>query len=228
MGSSRVAGRKNNSKTYPRLLVCEGYEDYCFFNRLIDTKLVDGQSIPRFHIIHSEGNTNFYNRIDAFRQETPKTFANIKHILFVADNDDTPADQFDLVCNQIERLRGLGTAPSAPLIRKGKNPSVEVLMLPWTNEKGTMEAVCIGAAREAHKQDGRRIDDFMGFIGAQQWTNESRRGKAWLRSNLAIRCEKDPFISMGDAISDPRHQDLIDFTDNSLDRIARVLAKVGR
>jgi hypothetical protein len=70
------------------------------------------------------------------------------------------------------------------------------------------------------------VDTFMGLIAAERWQNDSRFGKAWLRVNLAARCERDPFVPL--RVVFRQYRPLIPATDASFDRIADVLAGFDR
>jgi len=79
------------------------------------------------------------------------------------------------------------------------------------------------AARDANRNIAGHIDTFMDLIHAERWRNESRFGKAWLRTNLAARCTRDPFIALGKVFNEARHKALIPVDHSSFDRIADVL-----
>jgi hypothetical protein len=222
MARSRVVAKNKREKIITRLIVCEGYEDGRFFDRLIKER-----GLHFFKIIHGKGNTDFHNALDSFRIDYPIAYSHIKHVLFIADNDESPDKRFELVCKQIENRFGKQFVPDAPLRAKGRNPSVQVLMSPWTKINGHIEALCVKAARYADKKGGADVDNFMAIIHADKWNSDSRRGKAWLRTNFAIRCDKDPFISMGDAISDAKYSYLIDFHHESFNDISDYLKSVG-
>jgi hypothetical protein len=69
---------------------------------------------------------------------------------------------------------------------------------------------------------GAETDHFMARLLADGWT-ESRKGKAWLRSNLAARCESDPFIPLGKVFTEIRHYGLVPTEHNSFNAIANYL-----
>lgn len=156
---------------------------------------------------------------------SPKTFRSLTDIIIVADNDDDPKGRFQNVSAQIERIFGKGTGPSAPQRRAlGTKPAITVLMIPWTDEHGHLEQLCCPAAKTADKIVGSHVDYFLGLLQADKWPSESRRGKAWLRANLAARCEHDPFIALGNVFAKDRDCALIPVTDPTLDPIANFLA----
>jgi hypothetical protein len=133
------------------------------------------------------------------------------------------------VCEHIERVFGFGAAPCAPLqstARTATRPqAVTVLMVPWMDEHGTLERMCIEAARAANGTVSGHVDTFLGLIYAERWRSESRYGKAWLRTYLAARA-RDPFVALGHVFSDPRQRGLIPVNHTSFDRIADVLRRL--
>jgi hypothetical protein len=196
--------------------------------------LIEVRNLPRYHIQSSGGRaghggiTKFASAINSFQIDRPKTFASLRDIIIVADCDETPQENFNNVCRQIEKIFGTGTAPPSPLKRTLKTrPSVSVLMIPWTGEKGHLEKLCNPSTRNANKTVGVHIDTFMSLICAENWQNDSRFGKAWLRINLASRCESDPFVALGHVFEERKHSSLIPLDDSSFDRIANFLASFG-
>ena len=204
---------------FPRLLVCEGPEDKYFFHRLIHTR-----ELPSFHIWPCSGNGGFANAIRAFRTKRTRQYNALRDILIVADNDDSPSERFSSVCAQIEQVFGLGTRPSAPLLKTHTKPAVTVLMIPWTNMNGHLEKLCIESAQDADKTVAEQVQTFMDLIRANRWDSESRYGKAWLRTNLAARCSRDPFVPLGEVFRESRYHDLIPVNHSSFDQISDVLA----
>jgi hypothetical protein len=213
-----VAAQSDDKRRFPRLLICEGPEDGFFFHRLIQAR-----GLPKFHIRVSGGNSQFSQAINKFKIENTKAFRALRDIVIVADNDEGPDDRFKNVCMHIERIFGRGTAPNNPQERTITNPRVSVLMVPWTNTRGHLERLCCDSARDADKTAGKDVDDFMAVCRAERWT-DSRFGKAWLRTNLAIRCERDPFIPLGVVFEEVRNHHLIPVEHASFKQIANFLS----
>jgi hypothetical protein len=205
----------------PRLLICEGAKDSLFFQRLIAER-----QLPNFYVWPAGGNSKFYDSLNKFNLERTNEFRGLSHILFVADNDETPKANFDNICAQINRFFKANVAPNAPLVRvprAGTRPSLTVLMMPWTDENGHLEKLCVAAARQADKKMAEKVDTFMATINSDKWKSESRVGKAWLRTNLAARCVPDPFVPLGRVFEDAPLRNLIPVTHSSFDVIADVL-----
>jgi hypothetical protein len=96
-------------------------------------------------------------------------------------------------------------------------------MIPWAEERGHLERLCCDAAKYSDKTVGGHIDTLMGLLHADKWT-QSRFGKAWLRTNLAARCERDPFIPLGVIFEENRYADMIPLDHPSFQRIADFLS----
>ncbi len=221
-----MAVQNSDSPKFPRLLICEGPEDRFFFHRLIQER-----KLPRFHIwdtgarVGHGGNTKFAQALRAFRASRPKTYASLKDIVIAADNDESPQVNFKNVCRQIENVFGDGTAPtSAQQSTTRIKPAISILMIPWTGQNGHLEKLCNDSANDSDKKIGGHVTAFMGLLAASNWKNESRFGKAWLRANLAARCERDPFVPLGVVFEDDRNKDLIPVDHKSFDPVANFLS----
>jgi hypothetical protein len=214
--------RRRRSSRLTRLLVCEGPKDKFFFERLIDVR-----GLPRFYIVDAGGNSGFARAINGFRVERTSDFNSLRNILIVADNNELPAVRFKNVCDQVDAVFGSGTAPAAPLQASRRTATrsiaITILMIPWTNEHGHLERLCVDAARDADRNTANHVDEFMALIHAERWNNESRFGKAWLRTILAARCERDPFIPLGSIFSEQRYQHLIPVNHPSFNKISNLL-----
>jgi len=199
-------------------MVCEGPEDCAFFHNVIDE-----WKLPRFHIVSSGGNTKFARRIRAFRLERPKVYQALTDIVLVADNDQNPSESFARVQRQVKDV--FGAAPDRPLQPAGTKPRITVLMIPWAHERGHLEKLCVGPARATDQTAGDRVQTLMDLVGADGWVDvddvpdDSRFGKAWLRTYLAIRCRQDPFVTLLDALREQRFSYLIRVRHSSLHQI---------
>ncbi len=217
----RCAVELNSDKPkFPRLLICEGIEDQFFFDNIIMIR-----NLPRFHIHVSRGRSRFAEAIKAYRISRTKIYRSLSDIVIVADNDENPDASFRNVCDQIEKVFGPGTAPERPQQKTMTKPAVTVLMIPWTDKRGHLEKLCVSAAKAADKKIAEHVDYFMALIVSEKWNNESRQGKAWLRTNLAARCAADPFVPLGHIFSKDEYRTLIPLEDNSFKDIHNFLAE---
>ena len=206
--------------TLPRLLLCEGPDDESFFEKLIERR-----NIQRFHISDTStaeapngGNSGFRRGLIAARLNG--NYASVTKILVVSDNDADPAASFRNVCDQIEAA-GF-PRPPAPLTPTPGRPSITVMMIPLDDdERGNLETICVPAARSTDAAVAGNVDHFAALMRSNRWVPE-RVGKFWLRSFLAAKCRRDPFVFLGKVFRD--HPDLIPLDHASLTPIADVLS----
>lgn len=218
--------------TLPRLLLCEGPSDEAFFRALIRHR-----RLPEFCIRHTgELNSAGSGGIDQFGPllrgvVAYEGFPNVTDILVAADADETPEQNFAKVRDQIAAARPETvppvhfSIPSAPLERKGDRPTVTVLMIPWAGVKGNLESLCLSAAQDTAAASARCVDQFADCTGASGWPEVGKLGKMKLRSLLAAKHKRDPFIGLGNVWV--QNEDLIPLGHASFDKIADVLAGYG-
>lgn len=211
----------------PRLLVCEGYEDKQFFK-----SLVQDRPFPDFKVIDTSspddrlgGISKFKRALNGFKLAHTVRFKSLKHIVIVADNDEDPVGNFSAVKQQVEAVFP-GRSLRAPWIKTGDDPTISILMVPITVNRGvitmkngTLEGFCCEAARQGNGAAASHIDNLLRDVGVQGWS-ETRIGKAWLRSNLAIR-HNDPCAPLGEIFRDSRN--LFDFNDATLNPLVEFL-----
>lgn len=88
---------------------------------------------------------------------------------------------------------------------------------------GDLECFCGDAARAADTGAASHIDNLLRDVGAHVWS-ELRRGKAWLRSNIAIRAS-DPCAPFGEIFKNNRN--LFNLTEPKLAPMASFLSTLS-
>lgn len=220
-----------NNPLCPRLLICEGYEDKQFFKLLIHNR-----GLPDFKVIDTRspneprgGISNFKRAMNGVKTGQSRRFATMSHLVLVADNDETPDQNFSTVRDQVEAVFP-GRSPRVPWQKTGQSPSISILMIPAALEggiivpqRGSLERFCCEAARAGGNAAASHIDKLLQDAQAHRW-DQSRQGKAWLRSNIAIRAS-DPCAPLGEIFRD--HGNLFDLRDQSLAPITGFLADLA-
>jgi hypothetical protein len=206
--------------TVPLLLICEGHDDVCFFQQLINAR-----RLPNFDIVttgksgYDGGNTKFGAKLNSIKNNP--AFDLLTDILLVSDNDEDHHTSFHKICNQISDAEF--EAPKSPLTRTSQKPSIMVMMLPLDQKPGNLELVCNDAAEVSKlgRAIASSVNRFQELLGADAWP-PPRRGKFWLRSYLAATAT-DPFVPLSAVFSDRANHHLIPLTDRSFKPIADVL-----
>lgn len=189
--------------------------------------LINACGLPKFRVRHNGtkdnpqgGNTRFESGLRAY-YENLGGLRRFDKVLIVSDNDDDPTESFTRVRGQIDRF--FGFAPQAPNESVDGPPFLKIQMIPPDGAPGNLETLCIEAARKANKLMARKVDDFAALVKTDKWGSECRKGEMWLRSNLAARCERDPFVTLRNVFTVPRNRFLIPLDCSSFKAISDVL-----
>jgi Protein of unknown function (DUF3226) len=209
--------------TKPKLILCEGPSDEAFFRALLKEK-----SLPEC-CIRNTGEIDDTGRggIDKFEpiligMRSWVGFPDLTDILIIADNDLTPDANFGKVKEQLVRA-GSYAIPDAPLERRGSNPSVMILMIPWTGQNGNLESFCLPAAMAASPNIAIHVNKFATDAGVGAWPEVTLNCKMKLRSLLAVRHKPDPFIGLGNIWG--KDESIIPLRHNTFEQVANVLSQ---
>ena len=190
--------------TLPRLIICEGPSDEAFFRALIAAR-----PLPEFCIRHTgESNVEGSGGISRFGdllKSIPSWngFYQLTDIILVADNDLTPQENFDNVCEQISSVGPYGVppqqypVPSRPLKTIAGLHNITVLMVPSENEPGVLETLCLTAAVAAAPDITACTEKFANCTNADEWENPNNLTKMKLRSLLTAQSERNPLVGLG-------------------------------
>jgi hypothetical protein len=228
---------------YPTVILTEGGADDKFVGQLIEQNKLGGEN---FHI-HKPNNknefggvTNFWRQIQSIRIESaPFTLRNAKALVIIADNDNSPQGRFNEVRKQIEKanegasqndLFGVPVKHREPTQQSSTLPPVHILMIPWENEPGCLESLCIQSANsKTYSSQISCVEAFAKCVGADEWMdadgknqNVARTAKFRVQSLLTSICA-DPYAplkcawntdkSPGDIflMDSPTHLKIVDF-----------------
>ena len=202
----------------PFLIIGEGEQDRAFFKNLVQYHQLDG-----FDIGYAEGKNNFGDILDGVRVN--ENFQKISKIILVSDNDDDPSSSFQEVCQQIQEA---GEYPTPPCPLKAAEVdggcSLVVMMLPWKEEKGCLETLCLRAACDAWPDIKNCLDDYSSCVGVGAWS-VSKKSKMRLRCLFASACRSDP--NTGLTYAWERGEDLIPLDHSCFQPIVSYLRSVS-
>lgn len=189
----------------PIVILTEGEADDAFIKKLIEN---NGLDIGNFIIreVHGDGGcTKFWNRIRSIRTASePTVLRNCDAIVIIADNDDSPAEQFAIIRNQIEISNQGAVAddlfgiPQNPLVAARQSlslPPVYILMLPWGNEAGCLETICLSAINPDYAHHVTCVDDIFRCVGAGAWS-ATMQAKFRVQCLLSSICTGDPYTHL--------------------------------
>lgn len=122
--------------TKPNLLLVEGKTDELFFSAL--NKYLEFHDIQ---IIDVGGTPKFKKRLELI-SISPK-FNMIKSLGIVRDNDSKHPTKSAFECITDDLTFAKLPTPESPLLPKGNNPQVTVMILPREGEPGMLEDLCL-------------------------------------------------------------------------------------
>ncbi|MCA3644026.1 MAG: hypothetical protein IOC63_19675 [Methylobacterium sp.] len=201
-----------------RMIICEGLDDKCFFE-----KLIEARQLPKYIVSDTSSENHHTGGITKFRmalnekKNKPKQYNLLDTIIVAADNDDDPDGNFNLVAGQVQDF--IGARPQRPLEFTKKRPRVAIVMIPWIDEPGTLETLIIPPIKRQYAQLSGNVDYFVDLEG-KHWDGRKRHNKAWVRVATAV-LSPDPFDPLGRIIKNQRN--LIDFSCPSLQGLADFL-----
>ena len=135
--------------TEPNLIICEGKGDAAFFRHILDANDISGFQVgfPNDATAGGQfGRTGFEKYLMGVK--TRRGYKELKNIIIATDSDLNPSKSFNEVCGQIKEARkevGGYEVPDEPRTPKGKNPTMSVLLVPHSKEKGNLETLLLNA-----------------------------------------------------------------------------------
>lgn len=204
-----------------RLILCEGKQDASFLKHLIEKR-----NLPQFDIFHPSkphtetvGRNGFKEMLEAL--SAAFGFSSLKGMIIFSDNDDNPQGSFRETSRIISSAEGYN-APNTPLevVKTLGMPPLVVVTLPWINQPGALETLCLTSSYEEHPTIGDCLDKFVLCTGVDSW-GLTKQLKMKMRCMLASACRSKPDTSLVWAWS--QRENLIPLDHQCFDQIADFL-----
>jgi hypothetical protein len=187
--------------THKHFLICEGMHDVECFDYLRK-----GRGLPAFQATSAGFIAGAPSGRDGIDYLTPALdalasvagFAQLEKILIVADNDGNPQGALQRVQQKINATAVFQqnrryVAPAQEQVTAGANPSITILMLPWSGQAGALDTLSLTAARNKEPTIAACVDAFAICVNTAGWT-APREDKMKLRA-LISAAYNDPYIS---------------------------------
>jgi hypothetical protein len=204
-----------------RLILCEGQADASFIKHLIEERKLPGFDVffPREPYTETGGVRGFKEMLEAF--SIFHGFGTLRGMLIVSDNDDNPVNAFRSVSEAISSAEGY-KAPNQPLevVRTNAVPPLVVVMLPWKDQPGNLETLCLTSSYESYPTIRACLDQYVTCTGVNRW-GLTKQSKMRMRCMLSSTCSNDPNTSLVHAWSRP--EDLIPLNHPCFDQLAEFL-----
>jgi|GEM_PF-708943 hypothetical protein len=228
------------SNEYQTLVITEGSADDVLLELLILRNHLENRIL--LYKGEPKGSPGFVGSLEGLITVSeisgqPFDISKIRTVVVVADNDNTPENNFKELQKYITNinkrsLRGEYGVPSRSWeIGKGKKlPDVAIMMLPEEGQKGSIESLCLAALNKGkYKNQSDCVDNFVGCIGADKW-NVPQNLKIRVQSLLSSICEGDPYTSLRYAWSNDKKRpgDIFDLDSKAFKPIVEYLKKISQ
>ncbi len=183
-----IYGGLPEKRSEPRLIICEGASDHGVLAALMMAQNLSGAQI---HV--AKGRDKFSDPLRGARVQ------GYKAVLIVADNDDDPSSAFHTVCWHVNNA-GYGNPPTVPrqtIAASQDNPGLTVLMIPWDNEKGAIETLCLPALDDLFAEKIQCLDEFCRCTGVKTSWSVTRQSEMRVECLLSCTQENEPKIGLG-------------------------------
>lgn len=222
-------GPSTSADKAPWVILCEGARDGAFFRHLIRER-----GLPHFEVTYPTENTLEGERIETggrqgfslalrgFRAGT--RWMDLSAILIASDNDDDPTRSFREVQQQIVDAGGYAV-PQEPLkvARMSSSVPIVVMMLPWLEERGSLDTLCLQPMYDKWLAGKQCLDGFCECTGVNTWTSVSKSSKLRVQVLLSAMCPSDPNTTLRYAWSGEGRGEPIPLQHQALDRVAGFL-----
>ncbi len=200
----------------PFLIIGEGPQD----KALLD-KLLQHHGIVGFQTGYAGGKDAYETVLGGLKVH--RDFTNLRTIVLLADNDESPLAAFDNVQRQIIGAGGYGV-PGRALEVARSTTNIVVVMLPWESKEGCLETLCLDPALDSHPEIKECITQFSACLNMDAW-NITRRSKALLACTLATACASDPNTGLRYAWN--RNENLIPLDHQSFNQLIDFLQRLS-
>ena len=175
--------------TQPSLILCEGRSDAAFFFRLTRERKLNG-----FQVGWVGGKTQFGSYLNGLRTRIKPGF---QRVIIVRDCDENPQEAFDDIVAQIKIAKNHPyPIPVAPkTVATTGTPHISVLLLPDSNQKGTLETLLVLSIRDRHPDLYKCMLAYADCTGTTNW-DIGKYSKMQLHSMIAAACPKNPGCSL--------------------------------
>jgi hypothetical protein len=209
--------------THSRVILCEGPADKAFFIALIKNR-----ALPEFDIFCPGDVENIGAGVGAYSKfleaiSIPMASRTDSTILITADCDGDPNQSFGKIRHKISLVAHYGYGvPDSPvqLTRSADLPSLVVLMIPWAEEAGCLETLCLEALLASNPNLKKCVEQFTECTKTNAW-DIPRRPKMQLQCLISALSEKNPGSGLRQALE--RTDILIPLQETCFDRIADFL-----
>ena len=175
-----------------KVILCEGIADVRVIENLLRVRGITGFQVhlPKGGSSDTGGWTKFGRWLREIVVDP--SFPKIRKFVVVADCDERPAARFRDIQGEL-RAAGWCGIPSAPLevAQRAGVPDINVIMLPWPNQAGNLETLCLRAIYAKWPRLRWPLSCFVWLTPARSW-GISKQSKSRIACLLSTTCASKP------------------------------------
>jgi hypothetical protein len=184
--------------TKPVIFITEGDTDDSFLRYLLEFHQISGWYFKKRPKGKDCGGIKYFReQLKSLRTPVERN-KNYGEILLIADNDT--GNGFEAAREEIRQANldspaedqfGLPNAPRTAARQSQSLPPVSILMLPWDNEAGCLETLCLRATNQKYSREKECAEGIIECIRATD-LEIHKKSKLILRCLLSSICKSDP------------------------------------
>jgi hypothetical protein len=204
------------------LAICEGEADKSFLSSLVKTIPINNVEFvcpiktEDADVEDGWGKDYFFASLDA--QELTSNYDNLKGIVIIQDSDESSAEAFKQMCEQIRKYNRKKPAaekfgiPSDLLkpVFTAKKPALLFLTIPWIDKKGALESLILPSLEAKYPQIAECLENYINCTeNAKRWSI-TKQSKMKLSCLVSTICKKDPTCAIQNMLTKTEFRGLLE------------------
>lgn len=196
---SHILPHKVDRIETPFVVACEGYNDVCLIDQLLDQRGITNCSVgcPSTTGVGGQGKDfldRYLTALDfAAKRDTPGA---MRGLLVVVDADEDSQKAFAAACSAIA-FAGFPVPDSAFILMNERNFRTSVYMIPGVDECGTLEHLLLRSAFETAPTSEVCVDEFLACIGISSGEKSNTVAKMKMSALVAASFPANPWATPG-------------------------------
>ena len=210
------------------LIVSEGRGDAEFLARLLAVRKIENFDVDYSLTIdedekESAGKCGFGSYLRMLRTEIQKDKQPTEGVILLCDNDDNCAGTLTEMQKQIRQCEQFGVPARALEWADSDSglPRIMILPIPWSNETGELETLCLPSAVASMGQSSTCIEN---FAKCADLSHSCKLPKTRLRILIAGAWPEDPNIALGTVFEKHKTRHLIPVDHACFNQLSNFLA----
>jgi hypothetical protein len=222
---SQILPHKVERIEAPFVVACEGYNDVCLIDRLLDKWSITNCRVgcPSTTGVGGQGKDflgQYLSALDfAARKDMQRT---MRGLLLIVDADDSSEKAFSAACKAL-KFAAFPVPDSAFTLKDENGIRTAVYIVPGVDKEGTLEHLLLQAAFEEAPAGETCVDMFLACVGRSPLERPNTVAKMKMSALVAASFPTNPWATPGMLLQSSKN-DLISFDSGHFKHLADFLA----